>query len=1114
MKTLINIILILFLGFSTYAQSFNYQTIVRSSSGAPQANTLVNLRFTILETEVGGVLYREVQNPTTDQYGWLSITVGQGTPVSGIFANVDFTMERFLLVECSSDGGANYGEIGISKINNGWSNGTPGPKGDKGDKGDMGSVGPKGDKGDNGAVGPKGDKGDDGMIGSKGDTGAKGDQGEPGVAGQKGDKGDTGLIGPKGDKGDTGQQGIKGDAGESSLPVVFKMNVAEPIGDYLNATDYPLKYTNLEIIEGGGSYNATTGEYTIPHSGVYSINADFNFDFVNSTQGMILVFKVAKNGFVENVKAIQRTIINESYSELFQCSYLATFSAGDRVKFSINNIWGVAPSPGPITSSSISIAKIGGSGGVGSGSSSDNQILTLMEDGTLSIQRGNSVVIDADPSNEIQALSIAGNQLSLSNGGGTVTLPSGGGSGTTYTAGSGIDITGTTISAVDNSTTNEIQTLSLAGNLLSLSNGGGNVTLTPSTDNQNLSISGNQLTISNGNTVTLPGTSGGSFTLPYTGTYRSTGVSTDGFYITNTGSSRAARFRVNNPLSTAPAVLAETNGGYYAADFFSNGTAGGAGIFEIANAANNAPSLDAKTSGTGFAIRATSSNPAKKALFTSGQVQLSGISEGAGKVLTSDADGFATWQTPASSASQLWESSATNSDLVQNVGSVNQVLISPEPESFEIAGNTPLVVGTQSADKVAEFITTNTTSGTKAVSIVNQGTATEFVNPTSLYIENQPFLDSGNGIEVRAGGTGIKVEGTLQGIVVNSSNLGAAGSFTGGTGLIGSGQNTGVNGSAAFASHNSAGLRGTYTGNGSFDATGVEGLSLPANATIPNGRGFGIGGKFKGGNKGIIAEMDDNPTSTYLTDLVLHTKIYGNDNLPMAGIFKSKSSIGISSTSTDSHNTLAGDAYSIGVVGRSNASGTSVKNIGVYGEGEGAGERIGIMGHAEATATNLSVGVRGTAAGVLGVGGEFKAAEGIHVEGSTIGLYVQAPTNELSGGSTTQAILKLQHASVAGGTALELQNGYIKVNQSSNAKTAYKHLTAASNLAGNATILNFANQKASDIIMITRGLPFINRNISFYTWYDNALNKWKISTDDASSMPSGWEFSVLVIKTE
>lgn len=80
---------------------------------------------------------------------------------------------------------------------------------------------------------------------------------------------------------------------------------------------------------------------------------------------------------------------------------------------------------------------------------------------------------DDSPTNEIQQMSISGNQLSLNNGGNTVTLPTG----TTYSAGSGIDITGNTINADDASPTNEIQTLSISGTVLSLSNGGGSVNL-------------------------------------------------------------------------------------------------------------------------------------------------------------------------------------------------------------------------------------------------------------------------------------------------------------------------------------------------------------------------------------------------------------------------------------------------------------------------------------------------------------------------------------------------------------------------------------------------------------------------------------------------------------
>ncbi|MBN8682194.1 MAG: hypothetical protein J0L99_06065 [Chitinophagales bacterium] len=62
-----------------------------------------------------------------------------------------------------------------------------------------------------------------------------------------------------------------------------------------------------------------------------------------------------------------------------------------------------------------------------------------------------------------------------------------GGSGGSYTAGPGITIANNVISAVDNSPSNEIQTLSLAGNQLTLSNGGGSVAL-PTTGGSNVTL--------------------------------------------------------------------------------------------------------------------------------------------------------------------------------------------------------------------------------------------------------------------------------------------------------------------------------------------------------------------------------------------------------------------------------------------------------------------------------------------------------------------------------------------------------------------------------------------------------------------------------------------------
>ncbi len=144
---------------------------------------------------------------------------------------------------------------------------------------------------------------------------------------------------------------------------------------------------------------------------------------------------------------------------------------------------------------------------------------------------------DLSNTNEIQTISIAGNVISLSLGGGSVTVPSTGG-GSSYTAGAGIDITGTApnetiVNTGDLSTTNELQALSLMGNALSLSQGGGTVNIDASTTNelQTLSLTGSALSLSQG---------GGTVNLPTGNTYAAgTGISITGtapnLTINNTG---------------------------------------------------------------------------------------------------------------------------------------------------------------------------------------------------------------------------------------------------------------------------------------------------------------------------------------------------------------------------------------------------------------------------------------------------------------------------------------------------------------------------------------------------------------------------------------------------
>jgi hypothetical protein len=179
---------------------------------------------------------------------------------------------------------------------------------------------------------------------------------------------------------------------------------------------------------------------------------------------------------------------------------------------------------------------------------------------------------DLSNTNELQTLSLAGSNLTLSNGGGTVTLPSGG----SYTAGTGLSLTGSTFANTgDLSNTNELQSISLAGNNLSLSNGGGTVTLptainytggagititgnviatddpSPTNELQTISLSGNTVALSNG---------GGSFSLPAAPTYNAgTGISLTGSTFANTGD--LSNTNELQTLSLSGSTLSLSNGG-------------------------------------------------------------------------------------------------------------------------------------------------------------------------------------------------------------------------------------------------------------------------------------------------------------------------------------------------------------------------------------------------------------------------------------------------------------------------------------------------------------------------------------------------------------------------
>ena len=157
------------------------------------------------------------------------------------------------------------------------------------------------------------------------------------------------------------------------------------------------------------------------------------------------------------------------------------------------------------TGNTISLSNGGGSVNI---SNRDSQLLSInASKGRITLQNSGTIVLaDSSATNEIQTLSKTGNTISLSNGGGTVVVTDKDTQQLSISAGKGkITLSnGGSIVLADSSATNEIQTLSKSGNTVSLSNGGGSITVT---DNQTLSASGTgsskSISISGGNTINL-----------------------------------------------------------------------------------------------------------------------------------------------------------------------------------------------------------------------------------------------------------------------------------------------------------------------------------------------------------------------------------------------------------------------------------------------------------------------------------------------------------------------------------------------------------------------------------------------------------------------------------
>lgn len=100
MKKLLLILPFLLLGFLSIAQV--PQNLVtkwlRNASNALVINSPVGMQISILQGSASGMaVYVETQNPTTNDNGLVSLEIGNGSVVSGVFTGIDWANGPFFI---------------------------------------------------------------------------------------------------------------------------------------------------------------------------------------------------------------------------------------------------------------------------------------------------------------------------------------------------------------------------------------------------------------------------------------------------------------------------------------------------------------------------------------------------------------------------------------------------------------------------------------------------------------------------------------------------------------------------------------------------------------------------------------------------------------------------------------------------------------------------------------------------------------------------------------------------------------------------------------------------------------------------------------------------------
>jgi uncharacterized protein (TIGR02145 family) len=112
------ILLFPLIGLSQAPNKINFQSVIRNNLGEVQSNKSVSLRVSILSNSINGTaVFSESHTKTTDANGLISLQIGNGTVLSGVFANIDWgSAPHFIKLEIDFSGGSNFVLLGSQEL--------------------------------------------------------------------------------------------------------------------------------------------------------------------------------------------------------------------------------------------------------------------------------------------------------------------------------------------------------------------------------------------------------------------------------------------------------------------------------------------------------------------------------------------------------------------------------------------------------------------------------------------------------------------------------------------------------------------------------------------------------------------------------------------------------------------------------------------------------------------------------------------------------------------------------------------------------------------------------------------------------------------------------------